>query len=194
MFTQATAISPSRSCTVDVIFNSLRPVQNGWHFAEDMNKIIQPTGPEGYVIGIWEVQYPNTLFLNKLMGISCEIALMWKPLDTCGMSLLIRVMAWFRQATNHYMNQSWPRYMSRNYVTRPQCFINEISLKCSWRSSSKVFIGSGNLLTTNSHDGVIKLKHFPRYWPCGEFTAHRWIPLTKAIDAELWCFLWYAPD
>ena len=28
---------------------------------------------------------------------------------------------------------------------------------------------------------------------CGEFTCHRWIPLTKASDAELWCFLWYAP-
>ena len=24
---------------------------------------------------------------------------------------------------------------------------------------------------------------------CGEFTGHRWIPLTKANDAELWCFL-----
>ena len=24
---------------------------------------------------------------------------------------------------------------------------------------------------------------------CGEFTGHRWIPHTKAIDAELWCFL-----
>ena len=26
----------------------------------------------------------------------------------------------------------------------------------------------------------------------GEFTGHRWIPLTKASDAELWCFLWSA--
>ena len=25
---------------------------------------------------------------------------------------------------------------------------------------------------------------------CGEFTGHRWIPLTKASDAERWCFLW----
>ena len=25
---------------------------------------------------------------------------------------------------------------------------------------------------------------------CGEFTGHRWIPLTKASDAELWWFLW----
>ena len=25
---------------------------------------------------------------------------------------------------------------------------------------------------------------------CGEFTGHRWIPRTKASDAEPWCFLW----
>ena len=29
---------------------------------------------------------------------------------------------------------------------------------------------------------------------CGEFTGHRWIPRTKASDAELWCFLWFAPE
>ena len=28
----------------------------------------------------------------------------------------------------------------------------------------------------------------------GEYTGHRWIPLTKAIDAELGCFLWSAPE
>ena len=27
---------------------------------------------------------------------------------------------------------------------------------------------------------------------CGEFTGHRWIPYTKASDAELWCFPWSA--
>ena len=27
-----------------------------------------------------------------------------------------------------------------------------------------------------------------------ESTGHRWIPLTKASDAELWCFLWSAPE
>ena len=29
---------------------------------------------------------------------------------------------------------------------------------------------------------------------CGEFTGHRWIPRTKATDAELWCFLWFPPE
>ena len=29
---------------------------------------------------------------------------------------------------------------------------------------------------------------------CGEFTGDRWIPLTKASDAELRCFLWSVPE
>ena len=29
---------------------------------------------------------------------------------------------------------------------------------------------------------------------CGEFTGYRWSPLTKASDAEFWCFLWSAPE
>ena len=29
---------------------------------------------------------------------------------------------------------------------------------------------------------------------CGEFTGHRWIPRTKASDAEFCCFLWSAPE
>ena len=28
---------------------------------------------------------------------------------------------------------------------------------------------------------------------CREFTGHRWIPLTKASDVEIWCFLCSAP-
>ena len=28
----------------------------------------------------------------------------------------------------------------------------------------------------------------------GKSTGHQWIPLTKASDTELWCFLWSAPE
>ena len=38
------------------------------------------------------------------------------------------------------------------------------------------------------HDDVIKWRHFPRHRP---FTV-RWIPLTKASDAQFWCFRWSA--
>ena len=45
------------------------------------------------------------------------------------------------------------------------------------------------------HDDVIKWTQFPPYWPLWEESAgHLWIPLTKASDAELWCFLWSAPE
>ena len=33
------------------------------------------------------------------------------------------------------------------------------------------------------------------YWPLwGETTGHRWIPLTKASNVGLWCFLWCVPE
>ena len=52
---------------------------------------------------------------------------------------------------------------------------------------------SGRLSFVGMHDDVIKWKHFPRYWPfVREFTGRRWIPRTKASDAELWYFLWSA--
>ena len=44
------------------------------------------------------------------------------------------------------------------------------------------------------NDDVIKWKHFPRYWPFVRgFTGHRWIPRTKASDAELFliCAFFY---
>ena len=43
------------------------------------------------------------------------------------------------------------------------------------------------------HDDVTKWKHFLRYWPFVR-GIHWWIPLNKASDAELWCFLWSAPE
>ena len=40
--------------------------------------------------------------------------------------------------------------------------------------------------------GISKLLNLNTGPLCGEFTGHRWIPLTKACDAELWYFLWSA--
>ena len=45
-------------------------------------------------------------------------------------------------------------------------------------------------LLLKQHDDVIKWKQFRvTVLLCGEFTSHRWIPRTRASDAELWCFL-----
>ena len=45
----------------------------------------------------------------------------------------------------------------------------------------KMTSSNGNILRVTGH-------------LCGEFTGPRWIPHTKASDAELWCFLWSAPE
>ena len=45
------------------------------------------------------------------------------------------------------------------------------------------------------HDDVMKWNIFPvTAHLCGQFTGPRWIPHTKASDAELWCFLWSASE
>ena len=64
-----------------------------------------------------------------------------------------------------------------------------------WGSWYSLDASPNKLWKKHSHDDVIKWNHFPRYWPFVRvFTGHRWIPLTQTIDAELWCFLWSAPD
>ena len=49
-------------------------------------------------------------------------------------------------------------------------------------------------LVRTVHDDVIKWKHFPHYWPFLRGIHRSPVnSLTKASDAELWCFLWSAP-
>ena len=43
-------------------------------------------------------------------------------------------------------------------------------------------------ITTSSNGNIFRVTS-PL---CGEFTGHRLIPLTKASDTELWCFVWSA--
>ena len=46
------------------------------------------------------------------------------------------------------------------------------------------------MMMTSTNGSIFRVTDLLR----GEFTDHRWIPLTKASDAELWCFLWFAPE
>ena len=57
--------------------------------------------------------------------------------------------------------------------------------------SSHLWIPMIQLLMMTSSNGNIFRVTGPL---CGEFTGPRWIPRTKASDAELWCFLWSASE
>ena len=67
-----------------------------------------------------------------------------------------------------------------------------------WISKAKInvlcalfrFVVVGHHMMTSSNGNIFRVTgHL-----CGEFTGLRWIPRTKASDAELWCFLWSVPD
>ena len=75
---------------------------------------------------------------------------------------------------------------------------NTSSASCNFQYISWILISRHPLI---HHDDVIKWKHFLHYWPFvggggggGGFTGQRRIPLTKASDTELWCFLWSVPE
>ena len=66
---------------------------------------------------VWNV----ITLVNGGWSISYKIALRWMPQDlTDDKSTLVQVLAWWRQATSHYLSQCWPTSMSPYGVTRPQ--------------------------------------------------------------------------
>ena len=78
-------------------------------------------------------------------------------------------------------------YWHRPYsaIARKQALIYVRPLSQLWRIQ---YFGS-------CHDDVIQWKHVPCNWLfVRESTGLWWIPLTKASDAELWCFLWSVPE
>ena len=73
--------------------------------------------------------------------ISSEIAPIWTSLDLSDdKSTLVKVMAWCRQATSHYLNQCWPKSLPPYGITRPQ-WVNKLRsrqnghyfVKCSFK-------------------------------------------------------------
>ena len=60
------------------------------------------------------------------------------------------------------------------------CTVNNTGLKPTWYAYMMTS-SNGNIFRVTGH-------------LCGEFTGPRWIPHTKASDAELWFLLWSAPE
>ena len=88
------------NCQCIIVINSLAPGKFEWN--------------SRYVIFRW-------ILMIDGWGISCEIALIWMSLDlTDDQSTLVQVIAWYRQATSHYLSQCWPRSLSPYGITRPQ--------------------------------------------------------------------------
>ena len=105
-----------------------------------------------------------------ILSIQVNIFMELKPEDHVdGKSLLLQVMAWCRQAGDHYLNQCWPSSMTRYGVLGPQsqCVIsmkfsgwvrNHTRKKCSSGDGSPT--GSTLQLRHNERDGVSNHRRF----------------------------------
>ena len=77
-------------------------------------------GPLWYVVIIFESVIFALIIPNGSLGTQCEIVLMWISQNlTNENSTLVDVIAYYRQATNHYLCQCWPRFMSPYGATEP---------------------------------------------------------------------------
>ena len=63
----------------------------------------------------------------------CGIALMWMPKNiNNGKAKFLQIMAWYCQATSHYLSQCWLRSMTPYGITMPQ----SSNLLASWSAAS----------------------------------------------------------
>ena len=58
-----------------------------------------------------------------------------------------------------------------------------------WRLSRQPLSKPTYSMMASSNENIVRVTGSL----CGEFPGHRWIPFTKASDAELWCFIWSVP-
>ena len=100
-----------------------------------------------------------------------------RPLGTNFINIWIKV-SWF------YFNKMHMKISSEKMAVilfRAQCF-KATTIRLSFDVSPDMM--------TSSNGNVFRVTGSL----CGEFAGYRWILRTIASDAELWCFLWSAPE
>ena len=95
-------------------------------------------------------------------------------------------------ATHIVVEAKWPQFCRRHFQIHCLVWNSCMSFKCHWSNSALRQILGNNEQNVCTHDDVIKWIFRVTGHLCGEFIGTRWIPHTKASDAELWCFLWSA--
>ena len=87
--------------------------------------------------------------------------------------------------------ENWPRYNGTALYSILLC----------WHCDNHMIVQVPVILkdiskrSQSKHYDVIKWNIFRVTGPlCAEFTGLRWLPHTKSSGAELWCFLWSAPE
>ena len=167
---EMTVCSKRKHCFSFVMCNStvntLRPRQNGNYFPSDILKCIS---------------------FNENICISFKISLEFVPRGPINnIRSLVQLMAWRR--SGRWISSQWI-CDAESVVLSWLSWVNIARLKLHtfYGLIAKLYV---RIIMTSSNGSIFRVTG--PLW--GEFTGLRWIPLTKACDAELWCFLWSAPE
>ena len=160
-------------------------ILNAWHAEAHISK-----GPQcrcygengGYTCNdIYFSVDPMHITMALLIDVPCScITCMWTIVLHVSLSGIITHVRKYVLFLNSYI------YIS-SYIV--MCITKERTSLCvvctcgvgGWGWGSKMTSSNGNIFRIT---GPL----------CGEFTSDQWIPLTKAIVLELWCFLWSVPE
>ena len=114
------------------------------------------------------------IFLNENVWLSLKISLKFVPeVRINNIPALIQIMAWRRPGAKPLSEPIMVKVLTHICVIPAQWV--------KMRFHAMMTSSNGNIFRVTGH-------------LCGEFTGHRWIPRIKASDAELWWFLWSAPE
>ena len=173
--------------------------QNGWHLWDDIFKCIFLNGDYCTVIQIslnvaskdqllndwWLIQ---TVALHRIDVVTWTIddPVYWRMYTSTVLSTLRAVMTMLPHS-HKLLTLCWGGWGEVGFgesVESIKCW--EIGPTPAPSFSSHSSYQPGQITMTSSNGNI-----FRATGPlCGDFTGHRWIPLTKATDAEFWCFLW----
>ena len=105
------------------------------------------------------------------------------------MVLLCLVPLWvYLQFMEYPCDNSYPKQLvPRTIHTQDNAYPGQPDSTLLFRDA---YMHPSSTLMTSSNGNIFRVTgHL-----CWEFSGPRWIPRTKASDAELWCFLWSASD
>ena len=129
----------------------------------------------------------------------CKAVLLWMLRKTSyhWMSILNPAL-WNQDLTTYEFIRDIESHQSdpSSCIVGPECLIGDNkkapSVRCIFpvAKASRSFEPQSKYFMVTSSNGYIFHVTGPLW---GESTGHRWIPLAKTSDAELWCFLWSAP-
>ena len=116
-----------------------------------------------------EVHYLIYIKFLLTCGLSAVVQSVWK----CAFSTTIVLLGCFLKCLHNWKwCMSWANGLSPDY------------------RALGAFTALQQFMMTSSNRNIFRVTgHL-----CGGFSGPRWIPRTKASDAELWCFLWSASE